>query len=252
MEPTRCLFFDAGGTLLHPHPSVGAVYAEVAARHGFACDADRLDQGFRVVFRAEHQGARADGRPAYGPSRATAHAFWKRLVARVFAEAGEEAARIARDEATFARYFDDLFDDFARPERFALAEGALETIGAFRRAGWRTGLLSNWDVRLRPLIERGPLAGLLDPFVVSCEAGWEKPDGRIFAEAAKAAGLAPAQCVLMGDSFVEDVSGAMAAGWGAVWYNPHQKPQPGEVTQAGAFEEVARIEELPELLLRLS
>ncbi len=41
----RAVTFDVGGTLIEPWPSVGHVYAEVAARHGVAAiDVATLNQ----------------------------------------------------------------------------------------------------------------------------------------------------------------------------------------------------------------
>ena len=44
---TKVIFFDAGGTLFRPYPSVGAVYAQTAAKHGAQ---DRLSTINRVTF----------------------------------------------------------------------------------------------------------------------------------------------------------------------------------------------------------
>src|SRR5580700_10426449 len=44
--PIRAVTFDVGGTLIEPWPSVGRVYAEVAARHGLEVAAEDLDRQF--------------------------------------------------------------------------------------------------------------------------------------------------------------------------------------------------------------
>jgi putative hydrolase of the HAD superfamily len=46
-----------------------------------------------------------------------------------------------------------------------------------------------------------------------------KPDGRIFAAAARRLGLAPAQVLHVGDDAALDVLGALGAGMQAVWVN---------------------------------
>ena len=43
------VFFDAANTLLYPYPSVGAVYAEVAARYGVRTTAGRRADGVPAV-----------------------------------------------------------------------------------------------------------------------------------------------------------------------------------------------------------
>src|SRR5687767_15045116 len=42
----KAITFDAGGTLIEPWPSVGAVYAEVAREFGIECSAERLTAQF--------------------------------------------------------------------------------------------------------------------------------------------------------------------------------------------------------------
>ena len=39
----KAVFFDAGGTLLHPFPSVGEIYEEVASRYGCRVNANELE-----------------------------------------------------------------------------------------------------------------------------------------------------------------------------------------------------------------
>jgi hypothetical protein len=44
------VFFDVGGTLLRVHPSVGAVYARIAARHGLELDVAEVERAVRKNF----------------------------------------------------------------------------------------------------------------------------------------------------------------------------------------------------------
>src|SRR5512133_1823564 len=52
-ECLQAITFDVGGTLLEPWPSVGHVYAEVAARHGLPGLApEALNRQFHAAWRA--------------------------------------------------------------------------------------------------------------------------------------------------------------------------------------------------------
>ncbi|GGP69843.1 HAD-IA family hydrolase [Saccharothrix coeruleofusca] len=79
---------------------------------------------------------------------------------------------------------------------------------AARRHGLRTALLSNADGRWSPPPE---WADLFDAVVTSGEAGWAKPDERIYLLTARRLGLTPADCVFVDDLAV-NVRGAAAAG----------------------------------------
>ena len=46
MENVSAITFDVGGTLIEPWPSVGHVYAEVAARHGVQAEPEELTDRF--------------------------------------------------------------------------------------------------------------------------------------------------------------------------------------------------------------
>ncbi|MEO8508130.1 MAG: HAD family hydrolase [Betaproteobacteria bacterium] len=63
------------------------------------------------------------------------------------------------------------------------------------------------------------LAPFVDALVTSEEIGVAKPDGRIFAAALARVGCTAPEAVMVGDSWVHDVEGALAAGIGAVWLN---------------------------------
>lgn len=66
-----------------------------------------------------------------------------------------------------------------------------------RRAGVRTGLLSNsWGTRRYP---RSRLAELFDAVTISGEVGLRKPAEEIYALAAREVGLPPADCVFVDD-----------------------------------------------------
>jgi putative hydrolase of the HAD superfamily len=89
----------------------------------------------------------------------------------------------------------------------------LDGVRAARRAGVRTGMLSNsWgDDRY----DRAQLSELFDAWVISGEVGIRKPDPAIYALAAERLELEPAACV-----FVDDLPGnlkpALALGMGTV------------------------------------
>jgi putative hydrolase of the HAD superfamily len=197
--------FDAGGTLLYPHPSVGEIYAEAARRHGARADAAVMEDAFRRAWVACHHD---DAVAAAG--NVSQLDWWRELVFRALDMAGVVMA----DRGA---YFDELYELFARPEVWRLFPDALETLAAVRRRGLKVGLLSNWDHRLRPVLEGLDLMPLLDAVIISCEVGVEKPDPKIFQAACSALGVACGGEVLhIGDSYRDDVLGALAVGMGAV------------------------------------
>ena len=84
-----------------------------------------------------------------------------------------------------------------------------DTIRALRGAGFSTALLSNsWGCGEYP---RADFPGLFDTVVISGEVGMRKPEPGIFLHAARALGLAPAECVFI-DDIAQNVTAAVACG----------------------------------------
>lgn len=195
LRGVRGVTFDVGGTLLRPHPSVGAVYAAVAAAHGCGgLDATELDRRFTAAWRR-----------AGGLDRPTRTA-WGRLVDEVFT--GLVAA-----PPTASGLFDALYRRFAGPDCWREVPGARAALEATAAAGFRLAVLSNWDERLRPLLGTLGLDRRFDALVISAEVGFGKPAPEIFAAAAGALRLAPDELLHVGDSPREDGEGARQAGW---------------------------------------
>jgi len=188
----QAVSFDVGGTLILPWPSVGHIYGEVAAKHGYPdFKSDLLDRQFAAAWRAKKD---------FDHSR---HA-WLELVQKTFA--GLVAARAVEE------FFDDLYHRFASPQAWRVFDDVRPTLEALRRNELKLAIISNWDERLRPLLAQLQLTSYFDEIVISVEAGFAKPSPVIFQRAASALRM-PARSILhVGDSLAEDVIGAQSAG----------------------------------------
>jgi putative hydrolase of the HAD superfamily len=196
----RAVFFDAGGTLLRTAEPVGRTYARVAGDYGWQAEEERLEQGFRCAWKKRiTEGAGAGG--------ILGREGWKRIV-----KASVEAGGLP-EGFPFDDFFEEVYGHFARPEAwrdFPETEGVLRGL---QERGVRTGILSNWDPRLRQVLAGFSWAERLDMVVISEEVGVEKPGGKIFRKAEEAGGLTAGECALVGDDPVSDQRGAEGAGW---------------------------------------
>jgi len=92
-------------------------------------------------------------------------------------------------------------------------ERMLEAVRAARRAGTRTGLISNsWGAGR---YDRSSFEDLFDGVVISGEVGLNKPDAAIYELGAERIGLPPGECVFV-DDLRENCEGAEAVGMTAV------------------------------------
>ena len=81
--------------------------------------------------------------------------------------------------------------------RLSLEEPMLDAVAAARRAGLKTGLLSNsWGVQGYP---RERFESLFDEVVISGEVGLRKPDPAIFELMTERLGVEPGRCIFVDD-----------------------------------------------------
>jgi putative hydrolase of the HAD superfamily len=198
-ERIRVVSLDVGGTLLHAHPSVGEVYAEILASHGTVVAPEVIEARFREVF----TGSRLGPRPMV--SDKLERSYWKEVVGEVVGPFHGPASL----DAVFA----DLYDAFARPDRWRVAPDAVSTLQVLGARGYPLVILSNADSRLRGILEEMELDGMVDAVFISAELGFEKPDPRIFRHVEEVLDSEPGTILHVGDSRHHDGLGARRAGW---------------------------------------
>jgi putative hydrolase of the HAD superfamily len=223
----QAVFFDAGGTLLHPHPSVGEIYARTALKHGIHMDGARIQAGFLRAFRT-HASVRAR-RPA---SESGERQFWRRVV--------WDTVGGTRGVPQFDAYLEDLYDVMGRAESWRLYPDCLPALEALQGQGLRLGLISNWDRRLIKTLEGLGLSRFFRAVFISSLEGVSKPDPRIFHMAARRMGLPPAHCMHIGDSLRDDLHGAQAAGMKGLLIQREGLRPPGDFQVLGSLLETCR------------
>ena len=112
---------------------------------------------------------------------------------------------------------------------FRQTPGAGELLTALRSHGLKIGVLTNYlrEVQLETLEAVG-LLPLIDALVTVSEAP-PKPHRGGYLAVCAALGVQPAQAVMVGDHWANDVAGAVSAGLRAVWYNPSGRAASGDV-----------------------
>jgi len=204
----EAVFFDAAGTLLYADPPVGEVYACALREAGVNAEGAEVQMQFeRAWHRIRHE--QPPNKLPYGSTEAEAMRWWRRVVRESFRPFGLPA--------TFEEVFLHLWTHFSSAAAWRLYDDVLPTFGDLERRGKGIGLISNWDTRLFGLLDQMRLRPHMRWTVVSSEVGVEKPHAEIFARALKECGLPAQKAVHVGDSYEEDVVGALRAGMQAVW-----------------------------------
>lgn len=94
-------------------------------------------------------------------------------------------------------------------------------IKTLRSRGKKIGLISNADVVEMAGWSESPLALLFDSTIFSCEVGWFKPQPEIYELALRQLGLAPGECLFVGDGGSQELMGARQAGLTTVMITGH-------------------------------
>jgi putative hydrolase of the HAD superfamily len=222
LQHLQAVSFDVGGTLIDPWPSVGHVYASVAAEAGLpAYDPAVLNAQFIAAWQAKG---------SFDYSRMA----WARLVVRTFG--GSE-----RDFGLETPFFERLYDRFTQASAWKVYPDVFPTIEALRRRGLRLAVISNWDDRLRTLLYNLALGKWFHAIEVSGESGLHKPAPAIFERAARALDVPPEFILHVGDSRREDLEAARSAGFQALLLD-RQAIQRGPDEIASLSELVARLQ----------
>src|SRR5690606_13441870 len=97
-----------------------------------------------------------------------------------------------------------------------LRPDAVTALATARARGLRTAVVSDCSHELPAFLPQLPVARLLATCVYSVDLGRCKPDPAIYLAACERLGVAPAECVYVGDGDGEELTGAAAVGMTAV------------------------------------
>ncbi len=192
----RAVTFDVGGTLMAPWPSVGHVYAHVAAKHLSLAAIPDPDQITRQFVQAWKKRGEFD----------YTREGWFDLVRHSFHGIADVSETL----------FDALYDSFMTHDAWRVYDDVLPTLDALQKRGVRRAVISNWDTRLRPTLCSVGLHDHFEVITVSGEHGIHKPARELFDLTARALDLPADEILHIGDSDREDVFGARNAGYRAL------------------------------------
>lgn len=201
-SPLRALTLDATGTLITLARPVGETYAEIARSFGARLDPAAVETSLRTVFLEMPPLSF----PGASPSRIPGleRGWWRELVSRVVAAAGQVEA--------FSSFFDALYEHYARGGAWRAYPEAVEALQAVRSRGCRTAVISNFDSRLMNILRALELDHYFDLVTYSSASGAAKPESAIFALTLSRLDVRPENALHAGNDLRTDVEGARAAG----------------------------------------
>ena len=220
----RAVLFDLGNTLLDyppkPEWTHWGIYQEMQLRRSLSrlCQGPPPEEALPVLL------AHLDGEPIRERQRAgLAYPLSQRLTD------GLAVFGLTCPPEVIVRIMDDWFGPVREVSR-PFPEVA-ETLQALRRRTLPLAIISNTALDCPGHYAIADLAkweldGYFSAFVFSGDEPWCKPHPEFMREAARRLGVAPPECLVVGDSLEADVGGAQAAGMPSAWVNRAGRPCP--------------------------
>jgi len=227
----RAVFFDAGETIVYPHPSFPDLLAQILRQEGHELAPAAIREKLHVVADIFTNAASAGELWSTSPERS--RRFWDRVYTRLLGELGVPFG------GSLAAAIYGTFTDLAN---YRLFPDVLGTLDRIRAAGVRMGVVSNFEEWLERLLESLGVTKYFDVRVISGVEGVEKPDPKIFRLALERMAALPEESAYVGDSPQFDVEPATAVGMTGVLldrrgrFPNHHGPR------------ISSLDELPEVL----
>ena len=201
LTDVKLILFDGAGTLFWLPRGVGYHYALVGSRVGLQLEAAALDDAFARVWR-EMPARLTTGEPREDDDKG----WWRELVDRVFNIVAPQTKDLDRDN-----FFEVAYEHFAEGGVWELYP---EAFGVLRElhSRYQLAVVSNFDGRLRVVLEQLGISKFFRAVVISSEVGADKPEPLIFRRAVELCGAQPNESLHVGDDPVNDWQGARAAG----------------------------------------
>jgi putative hydrolase of the HAD superfamily len=197
----RAILFDAAGTLFFLTKTVGDHYAYVGREVGLVLDAQNLELAFHAAWKEMPQRAAIDG-----PRENDDKGWWRELVGLVLDKVAPSLSEFDRDN-----FFEIAYEHFAEAgvwELYPEVPDVLEIL----RPRFELAVISNFDGRLRLILEHLDISKFFRHVFVSSELGADKPVPEIYLRALKFIDLKPNEVLHVGDDPERDWEAASAAG----------------------------------------
>ena len=195
------IFFDAAGTLFYLTKTVGHHYALVGSEVGLKLDAHELDRAFFVAWKQMPPRASING-----PREDDDKDWWRELVDLVLDQTVPSLGELDRDN-----FFEIAYEHFAEAGVWELYPEVVEVLTKLQPQ-FQLAVISNFDGRLRFILEHLGVANFFKHVFISSELGADKPDPEIFRRAMKVVDLSPDQVLHAGDDPERDWKAGSAAG----------------------------------------
>lgn len=217
---------DAVGTVIQPSPSVAAAYQAAGKSLGIDLDLPTIRQRFYQAITQYSVHAFQTQLGADDPLRTSETAEiarWQAIVNFVLSPQPDQQHDL----------FKQLWNHFGQADNWRLFDDVSPALTRLASAGIPMGLASNFDQRLRPIVQQHLAAFDLMLFI-SSEVGWVKPATAFYEHVTRALDCQPHEILLIGDDWENDVQAPQLFGWQTLYLSRSGKPGNGDIPNSYA------------------
>jgi putative hydrolase of the HAD superfamily len=208
VAPPKAVFFDAGETLVYPHPSFAELFTEVLRAEGVVVDPAVVQEVVSAYSQKFTETVQSGEARLWSTSPERSRVFWDGVYRGFLEEVGVSDHH--------DRLVDRLYTTFTDLASYRLHPDVIPTIDRLRAAGISLGVISNFEEWLERLLETLGVTAYFPVLVISGVEGVEKPDPEIFRIALERAGVSAEESVYVGDHPFFDIEAAEEVGMVAV------------------------------------
>jgi putative hydrolase of the HAD superfamily len=204
-QSIRTVFFDAGFTLLQPHPSFSEIYQQVCRNLSLHIDMEKLTRQIEIAedFYLSH----IRSHPYTWADDQAITTFWIEYYAHILRPFLEEP-----DEKHLYRFAAVMNEEFSKHTSWQVYADVYETLDTLQSRGYTLGVVSDWGISLGPILSKLKLIKYFDCVIISATARQAKPSPTLYDLALQRTNSIADYALHIGDSYINDVIGARTVG----------------------------------------
>jgi len=231
VAPPKAVFFDAGETLVYPHPSFAELFTEVLRAEGVVVEPAVVQEVVSAYSQKFTETVQSGEARLWSTSPERSRAFWDGVYRGFLEEVG------VPDHQDLL--VDRLYTTFTNLASYRLHPDVIPTVDRLRDAGISLGVISNFEEWLERLLESLGVTDYFPVRVISGVEGVEKPDPEIFRIALERADVAAEESVYVGDHPFFDIEAAEEVGMVAVLIDRRGRYPDAEGIRITSLEDLA-------------
>ncbi|MEM4270750.1 MAG: HAD-IA family hydrolase [Candidatus Pacearchaeota archaeon] len=209
----KFVYLDVGETLLHLVKHPYEIYGSVLQRHGLlqeiVGDKKFFIEQFHIAMKEMSSKPNPELKDRYTIHPGGQDGWWTELIDLFLQKIHSPFIKPSLE------VYQEIFAIFENPNLWKVNSGFEDLLSFAKENQIGLGIISNWDLRLRNLLERKNLISYFNPVLISAEFGYEKPSLKIFLHAQELVGLESSQLFYVGDKPELDYYPPKKLGWNA-------------------------------------